>query len=82
MVFEALLSIIFGIVNIILTPLDALNFVFNSSFFHTVVEYLSVIFYILPIGNLSPIIIFIVSMFAFRAVVSLIKTIWDILPFL
>lgn len=82
MIVEVFLNIIFKIVNVLLSPLEVLNFVFDSSVFSTVVHYLDIVFYFIPIGNLMPIVIFIIAMFSFRAIVSLIKTIWQLLPLL
>lgn len=82
MIIEALLNVVFGIVNVILSPIELLNWGFDLVLLSPLVNILKVIYYVLPIGKLSPIIIFIVSMFVFRAVISLIKTIWDLLPIL
>ena len=37
-------------------------------------------FYLLPMSYLKPLFIIIGAMFAFRTVVAIIKTIWDLLP--
>lgn len=82
MIIEALLNVVVGIVNVILSPIELLNWGVDLVLLSPLVNILKVIYYVLPIGKLSPIIIFIVSMFVFRAVISLIKTIWDLLPIL
>lgn len=81
MILEAILSLIFGIVNLILSPFDGLSFVVQSDFFNSVMQYLNVIFYIIPIQNFLPIIGFLISIMALRIVISILKTIWAILPF-
>lgn len=43
-------------------------------------SFLHIIYYVLPIGKLSPIIFCFISLMGFRIVVSLIKTIWSIIP--
>lgn len=43
-------------------------------------SFLHVIYYILPIGKLSPIIFCFIGIMVFRITVSLIKTIWSLIP--
>lgn len=82
MIIDTILNCFFGIVNFILSPLEVLNWVFNTSVISFLSSVLRVIYYILPIQKLLPIITFIVAMFIFRSVISLIKTIWDLIPLL
>lgn len=42
--------------------------------------FLHCIYYILPIAKLSPIIITFMSLMTFRIIISLIKTIWNLIP--
>lgn len=81
MIFEALLNVVFGVVNAILTPVSVIGWGFDLALCSPLGDILKVIYYVLPIGKLSPIITFIISMFVFRAVIALIKTIWAVLPF-
>ena len=80
MIAEGLLSVVFGIVNILLMPLNVINFVVNSSVFTPIVEFINMALYLIPFKQLMPIFAFFVSMMLFRIVVSIIKTIWDLLP--
>lgn len=82
MVVEALLNIVFGIVNVILSPISLLGWGFDLALCSPLGDILKVIYYVLPIGKLSPIITFIVGMFIFRAIIALIKTIWELIPIL
>ena len=82
MVIESLLNVVFSIVNIILSPISLLGWGFNIVYISPLVDILKVVYYVLPIDKLSPIISFIVAMFIFRAVIALIKTIWELLPVL
>lgn len=80
MIFQGIISGILNVVNWALSPLELLNWGFNTLNLAPLKNFLSVIYYILPIAQLKPIIIFIITMFVFRAVIALIRTIWEILP--
>ena len=80
MIIEAIFNIIFSVVDILLTPFDGLNLIISSNVFNTVLEYLSVVTYVLPIQNFIPIIVFIISTMLLRIVITALKTLWDILP--
>lgn len=83
MIINGFLLILQGIVNILLLPLVPLNWVITTAFSISVIsDFINIIAFILPWSNIVPIITFIVGMFAFRAIVSLIKTIWELLPVL
>lgn len=43
-------------------------------------KFLQVVYYILPIGKLSPIIFCFIGLMVFRIAVALIKTIWSLIP--
>lgn len=43
-------------------------------------SFLKVIYYVLPIGKLSPIIFCFIASMAFRIVISIIKTLWSLIP--
>ena len=80
MIIETIFNIIFFVVDILLTPFDGLNLIISSNVFNTVLEYLSVVTYVLPIQNFIPIIVFVTSTMLLRIVISALKTLWDILP--
>lgn len=82
MVVEALLSVVFGVINLLLMPLSVVNFVVNAISLEPVVEFINMAMYLIPFKELMPIFVFFVSMMIFRVVVSFIKTIWDLLPIL
>lgn len=52
----------------------------TSTYLQGLTSFLHVIYYILPIGKLSPIIICFVGLMAFRIAIALIKTIWSLIP--
>ena len=80
MIIETIFNIIFSVVDILLIPFDGLNLIISSNVFNTVLEYLSVVTYVLPIQNFIPIIVFVTSTMLLRIVISALKTLWDILP--
>lgn len=80
MIIETIFNIIFSVIDIILTPFDGINLIINSNIFNTVLEYLSVATYVLPIQNFIPIIVFVISTMLLRIVITALKTLWDILP--
>ena len=83
MIINGFLLILQGIVNILLLPLVPLNWVITTGFSIDVIsDFINIIAFILPWSNIVPIIIFIVAMFGFRLAISLIKTIWELLPVL
>lgn len=81
MILQLILSFVFGIVNVLLLPFSGISFLFRTDAFTTVMQYLNVVFYILPIQNFVPIIAFVIATMGLRIIISLLKTIWSILPF-
>lgn len=83
MIVDLILTILQNIVNLLLSPLTALNiaidFVSNISI---VTQFLSVIAYVLPWNNILPLILIISAVFVFRIAISIIKTVWQLLPIL
>lgn len=82
MIIDLFLLVLHGVLNILLSPLNLLNITFDFiSTIPSIVQFVSVIAYILPWGNLLPLIAIIVGLFIFRSSISLIKTILDVIPF-
>lgn len=83
MIIDGILIILQGLVNVLLAPLNALNWVVTTSISISVIsDFINIVSFVLPWKNILPLITFIVGMFAFRAIIALIKTIWDLLPIL
>lgn len=81
MIIDAVLLVVQGFLNIILLPLSVLNFVIDlASSIPVVTQFLQVVAYIIPWTNILPILIFIISMFAFRGVLALIRLIKSFVP--
>lgn len=82
MITDALFGIVFGLIDLLLTPLLVLDFNFNISSIEPVLQYFKMAGYLIPFAQLSPVFFFFVSLMTFRIAVSLIKTIWNLLPVL
>ena len=52
----------------------------TSTYLQGLANFLHVIYYVIPIGKLSPIITCFVAMMLFRIIVTIIKVIWDMIP--
>lgn len=52
----------------------------TSPYLNGLANFLKVIYYILPIDKLSPIIFCFIGLMVFRIIVSLIQTIWNLIP--
>lgn len=81
MVVDVLINIVSGIVNLLLAPLDVVNFVVDIVFSVSVVgDFIRVVAYLFPWEQITPLIFIVIGFFVFRGVIALIKTIWDVLP--
>lgn len=82
MVTDALLNIILGFINTILSPLGAINYNFDIDNIAFILQFIRMAMYLIPFPALMPIFSLFMTLMAFRVAVSLIKTIWDLLPLL
>lgn len=82
MITDAVINIIYDIFMFLLGGYQPLAFNMDTTVFRTFSDFLAFIFYILPIQGLLPIVTIFVSIMMFRIVISVIKTIWDLLPIL
>ena len=81
MIIDAILGLISNIVGVLLLPLEAFNVVIDiASSIPVVAKFLMFIAYVIPWNNLLPIFFIIGLIMSFRITVSLIKTVWDLLP--
>ena len=81
MIFETILTMIFNVVDVVLAPVSILGWGFSLSLLSPLGDILKVIYYVLPIGKLSPIITFVCATLALRIAISLIKTFKQLLLF-
>lgn len=83
MIIDGILFIISNIAGVLLLPLEVINIgVDLLSSITVVTQFLMVIAYVIPWSNLLPIFGIIGVIMGFRITISLIKTIWDLLPIL
>lgn len=80
MISEFLLNIVFGIVEGALSILPAFDWNIKSSFFQGALDVIRVAGYLLPMDTIATMISIVVFLTLFRIAVSLIKTIWELLP--
>lgn len=83
MIIDLILNLLQGILQLLLSPLELINITIDfTSNFSVINEFLSVIAYILPWNNILPLIAIVVGIVVFKAGISLIKTIWALIPVL
>ena len=81
MITNLILLVFQGVLNILLAPLSVLNFAIDLvSSIPVVCSFINVVAYVLPWGNILPIVIFIIAMFGFRAALALIRLIKSFIP--
>lgn len=82
MISEFLLNIVFGIVNGLLVLVPDISWSVDTSWMSAFVSVLKMVFYLLPMHTVIQIITLIIALTIFRFIISLIKTIWELLPVL
>lgn len=80
MIPEFFLNLVFNLVESVLSILPAFDWNVKSSFFSAFLDMLRLACYLLPMETIVTIIVLINVLLVFRIAVSLLKTIWDILP--
>lgn len=82
MIVDGILLVLQGVAFVLLLPLEGLNIAIDFiSSIPIVVSFLQVIAYIIPWTNILPLILLVVAIIIFKIAVSLVKTIWQLLPF-
>lgn len=83
MIIDLFLLVIQGALSVLLLPLTVINVTVDFiSGIPVFVSFLQVVAYILPWSNILPLIILNLSLVILRIGISLVKTIWDLLPIL
>ena len=80
MISEFFINIIFSIVTGMLNLLPDISWSVDTTAFGYFIDILRVAGYMLPIRTVGTIASLIVSLTVFRIIISLIKTVWDLLP--
>lgn len=82
MITDIFVTLIYDLFMFFLGGYEPLHFNIDTTVFRTFSDFLAFIFYILPINGLLPIVTIVVGITMFRVIISVIKTIWDLLPIL
>ena len=82
MITDIFVTLIYDLFMFFLGGYEPLHFNIDTTVFRTFTDFLAFIFYILPINGLLPIVTIVVGITMFRVIISVIKTIWDLLPIL
>lgn len=83
MIIDLILVLVKGILEILLLPLTTINIAVDFvGSIPVVVEFLSIVAYVLPWTNILPILILVISISLLRIGIALIKFIWHFIPIL
>lgn len=82
MITDALITLIYDAFMFFLGGYEPLQFNVDTTIFRTFSDFLAFIFYILPIDGLLPIVTIFIGLMLFRIIISVVKTVWDLLPIL
>ena len=83
MLLSGLFGILKGALEVLLAPLEVFNIAIDFiSSIPVLVSFFQIIAYIIPWSNILPLIALTVAIILFKSVVSLLKTIWGVLPLL
>ena len=80
MILEFLLNIIFQIVTWLLSGLPEITVDFSAVDSSLFMGCVRCVLYMLPLGTINTIIGIIIAVTGFRIFISIVKTIWDLLP--
>ena len=80
MITSALINGLLSIVGGFFSILPDISWNVASGNFQTFLDIVGSIAYLLPLGTINSILTLTIGFFIFRAIVSLIKTIWELLP--
>lgn len=82
MITDAIITLVYDAFMFFLGGYEPLEFNVDTTIFKTFSDFLAFIFYILPIDGLLPIVTIFIGLMVFRIIISIVKTIWDLLPIL
>lgn len=80
MITESIFGIFFDLFETIFGTINEINFVVDSGILVDFLELLSVITYFFPMDVVADVLLLVLIFNAFKIVVALFKTIWDVLP--
>lgn len=82
MIVDVIIGLIYNVFMYLFGAYKPLRFNISTNVYEFIHDFVAFIFFILPINGLSVIFGLIVSVILFRIVISVIKTVWDLLPLL
>ena len=82
MIVEGIFNLLFGLLNGLLSFLPDVSWTVQADMFTKFFDVVRVVGYLLPMGTVFDILSVIVILIVFRTVVALIRTLWDMIPFL
>lgn len=80
MIGEFILNIVFGIVEGLLALLPDMSWSIEVSKFSAFASVIRTVTYLLPMDTVTAILSIIIAITVFKVIISLIKTIWELLP--
>lgn len=80
MVTQSVLGIVFRLVDGILSLLPDVEIVVPANIISSAAQFFRIAAYILPLDTVAQVLGIIIALQAFRIIISLIKTIWALLP--
>lgn len=82
MIVDGMLSLLFNLIDFILTPLELINWNFDNSLLNPILDFITMAIWLIPIKQLMPIFLMFVALMSFRVAISMLKTINNIIPFI
>lgn len=82
MILETLINILFVPLEALLTLLPDISWNVENNFLNGVLDIFQVVCYLLPMKTVIAILTIIIAINVFKFVIALIKTIWQLIPFL
>ena len=81
MITEFIINMIFASISLFFNLIPQISFTIPADIVSNLTEFFHVIFYVVPVSTFLSIVGISVALHSFRTIISLIKTIWNLLPF-
>lgn len=82
MILDGILFVLSQVLRMLLAPLEGINIAIDFlASIPFVMQFFQVIAYIIPWTNFVPLFLLVIAIIAYKIVISILKTLWDILPF-
>lgn len=80
MIVEGILNGVFAIVEALLRLLPDISWNLDTTAFNVFLDILEMVCYLLPMPTIVTIVTLVIGLVTFRIIISLIRTIWELLP--